>query len=137
MKEVKEDRFKKTENMGFNPVPVPNNPSQKSDSSKGDSPSRTNVRSFEKHNVSFAPDSNYTITIPKERRKSRQSFDIFDDQYDALKKLQVCEANKKGERTGPKLGAMVQEALDAFIREKAKKLGNVDVVNEKYHEREF
>lgn len=72
----------------------------------------------------------YVITIPPARRKTRQSFDIFEDQYDALKKLQLAEADQAEHQHSRKMGDMVQEALDAFIREKAKKLGTMSIRQE-------
>jgi hypothetical protein len=65
--------------------------------------------------------------VPLSRRKTRQSFDIFEDQYDALKKIQLAEADQTGHPHGRKLGEMVQEALDAFIKERAKKLGTIAI----------
>lgn len=72
----------------------------------------------------------YVITIPTTRRKTRQSFDIFEDQYDALRKLQIAEAEQAERPHGRKLGDMVQEALDAFIKERAKKLGTISIRRE-------
>jgi hypothetical protein len=68
----------------------------------------------------------FSIEIPHSRRKTRQSFDIFEDQYDALKKIQIAEHKQSGEKA-QKLGEMVQEALDIYIREKAKRLSNITV----------
>jgi hypothetical protein len=75
----------------------------------------------------------YVVTIPTARRKTRQSFDIFEDQYDALKKLQMAEADQAEDKHGRKMGDMVQEALDGFIKEKARKLGTISIRQE--HER--
>lgn len=67
------------------------------------------------------------MVIPATRRKTRQSFDIFEDQYDALKKLQLAEADQSAHSHGRKMGDMVQEALDAFIQAKAKTLGTISI----------
>ena len=67
------------------------------------------------------------VTIPPARRKTRQSFDIFADQYDALKKIQLAEADRAEHQHSRKMGDMVQEALDAFIVEKARNLGTISI----------
>jgi hypothetical protein len=117
MKEVKEERFtKKGEDMSFNPVPIPTN-------------DRPNERTSVASQKPVDAPSPYTIRIPKVRRKTRQSFDIFEDQYEALKKLQVAEMELEG-RGGKKLGTMVQEALDSFIHARAKKCGGIMIVGD-------
>jgi hypothetical protein len=113
MKEVKEGRFtKKGEEMSFKPVPV-----------------STNERPTVLAEKPVKVPSPYTIRVPKVRRKTRQSFDIFEDQYEALKKLQVAEMESEG-RGGKKLGTMVQEALDNFIHSRAKKFGGIAIVSD-------
>lgn len=127
MKEVHEERFKKKEDVGFNPLPIPKTPTPTSGGVVGGERSneRTNViRVREEATIA------YIITIPTTRRKTRQSFDIFEDQYDALRKLQIAEAEQAGRPHGRKLGDMVQEALDAFIKERAKKLGTISIRRE-------
>jgi hypothetical protein len=49
----------------------------------------------------------------QERKKIRHAFDVFEDQLRALHTLQL-EAVRVGSRK-PKLGQMVQQALDAFL----------------------
>lgn len=121
MKEIKEERFTKKEDIGFHPAPLTQTPPPAAPDT------RTNVRSF----VHISePVVGYSVIVPQERRKTRQSFDIFEDQYEALKKIQIAELEKTGERSGQTLGGMMQEALDAFIRERARKLGNVSIVRE-------
>jgi hypothetical protein len=48
------------------------------------------------------------------RHKIRHTFDIFEDQLHALQRMQL-EAVQAG-KTKPKLGDMVQQALDAFLK---------------------
>ena len=121
MKEVREDRFTKREDVGFNPTPIPE---QRPAKRGGEvSHERTNERTTAAAEVATA----YVVTIPLSRRKTRQSFDIFEDQYDALKKIQLAEADHAGHPHGRKLGEMVQEALDAFIKERAGKLGTIAI----------
>jgi hypothetical protein len=134
MKEVREERFTKKEDVGFNPTPIPKAPALQG--REGESGERSNERT----NAVRVPearstDTAYIVAIPSTRRKTRQSFDIFEDQYDALKKLQLAEADQAEDKHGRnrKLGDMVQEALDAFIKEKARKLGTISIRRE--HER--
>ena len=48
-----------------------------------------------------------------ERTRTRHSFDIWQDQLLALTEIQVQRFNRTGRK--PKLGELVQEALDAYI----------------------
>ena len=54
--------------------------------------------------------------VKRQRRKIRHSFDIYQDQLVSLQVLQL-EAFKQG-RKKPRLGDMVQKALDLYIRKK-------------------
>jgi hypothetical protein len=137
MREIKEERFKKKEDIEFHPVAIPE-PLEPQAAARPVIPQRTDESSFERTNertetkpaIGLSPATTYLVTIPKERRKTRQSFDIFEDQYDALKKLQLAEAELLQSKTGRKLGDLVQESLDRFIQEKAERLGNITVVRE-------
>jgi hypothetical protein len=123
MKPIDEARFqkKKPDEIAFSPAPVPTQPDTERTSERSNE--RTDVQQHEKRApASYA----FSIEIPHSRRKTRQSFDIFEDQYDALKKLQIAEHEHSGEKA-QKLGEMVQDALDIYIREKAKKLSNITV----------
>ena len=67
----------------------------------------------------------HRITVPVTRQKVRWAFDIFHDQKTALDTLQfaaVEHGNKK-----PTVASMVQEALDAYIKQQVKRLDNVEV----------
>ena len=123
MKEIREERFMKREDVGFNPVPIPEAPPER----VPEEPVRTNERTNAVRVPVLEGAPTYVVSIPAARRKTRQSFDIFEDQYDALKKLQLAEADQAGSTHGRKMGDMVQEALDAFIREKARKLGTISL----------
>ena len=129
MKEVREGRFIKKEDVGFNPTPLINAPPMTS-SGEVKLPVRSNERTEVTNERTFVASSTaYVVTIPLARRKTRQSFDIFEDQYEALKKLQLAEADQ-AEHQHRKMGEMVQEALDAFIKERARKLGTVSIRKE-------
>jgi hypothetical protein len=124
MKEVREERFTKKEDVGFNPPPIPKTPAPRSGSGVGESGERSNERTNvtrvrEERSTATA----YVVTLPLTRRKTRQSFDIFEDQYDALKKIKLAEEDQERHQHSRKMGDMVQEALDAFITEKAQRLG--------------
>ena len=69
--------------------------------------------------------SGYTINVPSARETIRASFDIFADQKVALNKLQVAAVDA-GEKK-PKLGDMLQQAIDVYVRKRARELGNVTV----------
>lgn len=93
--------------------------SERSDEgSEGRSPERSNGRTDE-----HAEDTAYVITVPGERRKARQSFGIYEDQKRALDTLQMAVRDVEGEK--PDLGAMVREALAAYIERRTKELPNV------------
>ena len=125
MKEVREERFTKREDVGFNPPPIPETPAPPSDGEGGERANeRTNATPVREERSTATA---YVITIPPKRRKTRQSFDIFQDQYDALKKLQLAEADQAEDKHSRKMGEIMQEALDAFIKEKAKKLGTISI----------
>lgn len=128
MKEVREERFTKREDVGFNPAPTPEPPQATPPQSGGTAnpAERTNERTVAVRHEEVRAAA-YIVTLPLTRRKTRQSFDIFEDQHDALKKIQLAEADQGGHPHGRKLGEMVQEALDAFIKDKARKLGTLSV----------
>jgi hypothetical protein len=132
MREIKEERFKKIEDVGFNPKPLPEPPQKKEGVPAA--PAVADQRTFERtepqSKTEALASTAYFIQIPKIRRKTRQSFDIFEDQYDALKKIQLAEAEMLHSKTPQKLGDMTQEALTHFIEEKARKLKNIKIVKE-------
>ena len=124
MKPIDEARFqKKPDAIAFSPAPMPTQPLPDNERTSERTNERTDVQQHEKRT---AASSAFFIEIPHKRKKTRQSFDIFEDQYDALKKLQIAEHEYSGKKT-QKLGEMVQEALDIYIHEKAKKLSNITV----------
>ena len=125
MKPIDEARFqkKKPDEIAFSPAPVPTQPLPDIERTSERSNGRTDVQQHKKQaRASYA----FSIEVPHSRRKTRQSFDIFEDQYDALKKLQIAEHEHSGKKA-QKLGEMVEDALDIYIREKTKKLSNITV----------
>lgn len=133
MKEIDETRFqkKRRDDINFTAPPIAESPPEQAgkpaptkDFSQNRPPYvRPSVR---KEQEGSATDT-YVIIIPEERRKIRHAFDICEDQLDALKKIQMAERVERGAKASQKLGEMAQEALDAFIREKVKKLSNVSI----------
>lgn len=144
MKKVNTQRFQKPEKISFNPPPMPENPPVKVEKPavNTDKPPivRTNEHSNERTNVrppqtpTKENNSNsYLIEIPATRIKTRHSYDIFIDQKNALNKIQLAMADTgKGK---PSLGDMIQEAIDSYIKEKAKKAGNIKIIREPSGER--
>ena len=94
MKEVREERFTKREDVGFNPAPTPEPPQATPPQSGGTAnpAERTNERTVAVRHEEVRAAA-YIVTLPLTRRKTRQSFDIFEDQHDALKKIQLAEQN--------------------------------------------
>ncbi len=71
---------------------------------------RTNEQLQEKENERTAE----IATAQSERRTIRHSFDIYADQLQALGRIQLAHWTESGKK--PKMGALVQEALDAYIQ---------------------
>ena len=144
MKNVNPQRFQKPEDISFKPMPLPNNPPAKVEKPaiNADKPpiARTNehpnVRTNERMPQTLNKENNstsYLIEIPATRIKTRHSYDIFIDQKNALNKIQMAMADTgKGK---PSLGDMIQEAIDSYIKEKAKKAGNIKIIRESSDER--
>jgi len=83
----------------------------------------TNVRSNERTNET-----------EKERKVIRHTFDIYADQLASLHFLQLSAVRSKMKK--PKLGIMVQEALDMYLDSKlAKRERTIEPTNERDNER--
>ena len=73
----------------------------------------------ESHGVPYGIPEGVPPTVPlipkKPRRliRQRQPFDIYEDQYQALKKIATAE---KGFENGRSMGQMVREAIDAYLK---------------------
>ena len=94
MKPIDEARFqKKPDAIAFSPAPVPTQPLPDVERTSERSNERTDVQQYEKR-----ASSAFSIKIPHGRRKTRQSFDIFEDQYDALKKYRLRSMNTLARR---------------------------------------
>jgi hypothetical protein len=131
MKHIDEARFqkKKPESIAFQGKTVPESAPPPHAPASPDA-IRPNGRTDER--TPTAPDDlpAYVVRIPAERRKTRHPFDIFEDQLEGLRKIQLAEREGSGPRKGKTLGEMAQEALDRFIAEKAKRLPNVALRHE-------
>ncbi len=137
MKEVRIARFfrKKPEDISFTGSPVPSEPPQESNlsPSKHQEVGRSNVqtteRSDERSNVFQDQPALYIVNVPEERKKIRQSFDIFEDQKEALDKIQLAFMDILKRK--PLLGELIQEALDAYFKHKAKSLSTFRFIKTK------
>ena len=145
MKDVKPDRFQKLkpEEIAFKGAPISEKPLISSENQgKERTDVRTNERTKQPTNVRPKPARRpgpqvgdvYTIEIPIERKKTRHSFDIFEDQKTALSKIQVA-AVEAGNKKKPVLGEMIQEAIDDYIAHKGRQSPNIKVVREEQNER--
>jgi hypothetical protein len=139
MKKVNAQRFQKPEDISFKPMPMPENPPAKAATAiKADKPKiiRPNDRSDGRTDETTERPANsntYLLEIPPVRVKIRHSFDIFADQKASLDKIQFAIADTgKGK---PALGDMIQEAIDLYIKEKAKKSGNIKLISKPPSER--
>jgi hypothetical protein len=131
MKHVDETRFqkKKPESIAFQGKTLPES-APLPEAPMAPDTSRPNGRTDER-TATVADDlPAYVVRIPAERRKTRHPFDIFEDQLEGLRKIQLAERESSGPRKGKTLGEMAQEALDCFIAEKAERLPNVDLRRE-------
>lgn len=146
MKDVKPNRFQKLkpEEISFKGAPMPeNSPISSQNQGEERTDVRTNERTKQPTNVrpkgGKAPrqplsGDSYTIEIPIERKKTRHSFDIFEDQKTALNKIQMAAVDA-GDKKKPVLGEMIQEAIDDYIAHKARQSPNLKVVREEQNER--
>jgi hypothetical protein len=132
MKEINENRFQKKtpEPIAFQGADIPDIPPPPAPH-EPELTGRPDVRTDERE-PSPRPESvpSYVVRVPAERRKTRHPFDIFEDQYDALCKIQLAEREEARQKRGKKLGDMVQEALDRYIAEKIKKLPSMKLIRE-------
>lgn len=104
---------------------------------------RTNERTVKKdssfvakpeNNNAIISETSYTVVIPADRVKTRHSYDVFEDQKEALEKIQMA-LKYSGQKKKPVLGEMVQEAIDLYIQQQAKKLNNLKIIKERSSER--
>jgi hypothetical protein len=70
------------------------------------------------------------IAIPQKRVRIRHAFDIFEDQLEALKKIQSAHRDNHDTTGTPSLSDMTREAFDAFIRDRVKGLKNIDILHD-------
>lgn len=136
MKNVEPKRFqaKKPEEISFAGAPLLDNPGKKEGSVRpsvrtSERPDEHKPEEARKPEVKSEGPNIYTIEVPQQRRKIRHPFDIFEDQLEALKKIQVAEHDEAGSKERP-LGDMAREALDDFIKGKAKKQANIEILYE-------
>ncbi len=136
MKKVETERFqtKKPEEISFRGAPLPENPPRKVEVVRTSvrtsvRPSEIKVENTDPQGEISEETNKYSIEVPAQRRKIRHPFDIYEDQLDALKKIQIAERESSGgkERT---LGDMAREALDYFIEGEAERSENIKISRE-------
>lgn len=123
MKQVDPSRFKKDEEIEFQGEPITN---QKPSVVKQASPP---LKTAERTDVRTQPII-YRVSVPQKRIRIRHAFDIFEDELDALKKIQSAHRDTHGNAGTPSLSDMAREAFDALIRERVKGMKNIDIVHE-------
>jgi hypothetical protein len=132
MKEINENRFQKksAEPIAFQGAQLPDSPPP-SATHEPEIVERPSVRPDEP-DPSPMPASvpSYVVRVPAERRKTRHPFDIFEDQLDALQKIQLAEREETRQKRRKALGEMAQEALDRYIAEKIRKLASIKLIRE-------
>jgi len=82
---------------------------------------RKNERTVEQTNEQTNEEQDDALAlVPSqgERRTVRHSFDIYADQLQALGHIQLARWSANGKK--PKMGTLVQEALDAYIQAQAR-----------------
>jgi hypothetical protein len=125
MKQVNPRRFgHKEEEIDFTAEPITNKrqPGDSVTKTAGEPPKRlqeTSVRQIVYH-----------IAIPQKRVRIRHAFDIFEDQLEALKKIQSAHRDNHGNTGTPSLSDMTREAFDAYIRERTKGMKNIDILHD-------
>jgi hypothetical protein len=132
MKDINENRFQKKtpESIAFQGATLPDTPPPLP-LHEPEHLERTNGRTDASHPPSpHAEAPSYIIRIPPERRKTRHPFDIYEDQLDALRKIQLAEREEARQKSGKTLGEMAQEALDRFIADKTKRLPSMRLIRE-------
>jgi hypothetical protein len=132
MKEIDENRFQKKtpESIAFQGAKLPETPPPPP-IHEPERAERTNGRT-DAHHPFPTPESvaSYVVRVPTERRKTRHPFDIYEDQLDALCKMQLAEREEAGQKSSKTLGEMAQEALDRYIADKTKKLPSMKLIRE-------
>lgn len=132
MKEINENRFQKKapEPIAFQGVQLPDIPPPPP-THEPDIVERPFVRPDESEpSARLESVPSYVVRVPAERRKIRHPFDIFEDQLDALQKIQLAEREETRRKRRKALGEMAQEALDRYIAEKVKKLASIKLMRE-------
>ena len=123
MKKVDPSRFKKPEEIAFEAEPIVNRHGVPTirQSTPPQAVERTPVRT---------QPTMHRISIPQKRVRIRHAFEIYEDQLDALKKIQTAHRDIHGNAGTPSLSDMVREAFDADIKERVKGMKNVDISHE-------
>jgi hypothetical protein len=68
------------------------------------------------------------VVIPKNRRKIRHPFDIYEDQLEVLKRLQLAAQDEAGSKAVPTLGDMARQALDQYLPKEVQRSGKINLI---------
>jgi hypothetical protein len=125
MKQVNPRRFgRKDEDIDFDAEPITHK------KQTGDGVPKIASEAPKRPQEAFVRHTVHHITIPKKRVRIRHAFDIFEDQLEALKKIQSAHRDTHGATGTPSLSDMTREAFDAFIRERTKGMKNIAISKE-------
>jgi hypothetical protein len=125
MKQVNPRRFgHKEEEIDFDAEPITHK------RQTGDSVQKTAAEPPKRPQEDVVRQMVHHIAIPQKRVRIRHAFDIFEDQLEALKKIQSAHRDTHGHTGIPSLSDMTREAFDAFIRERIKGMKNIDILHD-------
>jgi hypothetical protein len=125
MKQVNPRRFgRKDEDIDFDAEPITHK------KQTGESVPKTAAEPPKRSQEDVVRHTVHHITIPQKRVRIRHAFDIFEDQLEALKKIQSAHRDTHGTTGTPSLSDMTREAFDAFIRDRTKGMKNIDILHD-------
>jgi hypothetical protein len=125
MKKVNPDRFgHKVEEIDFDAEPITNK------RPLGESAPKTPAGATKRPQDDAGRHMVHHISIPQKRVRIRHAFDIYEDQLEALKKIQSAHRDNHGNSGTPSLSDMTREAFDAFIKERIKGMKNIDILHD-------
>lgn len=123
MKDIIPSRFlrnKRPEELDFKGQDIPDSPTAEApEQPEGVRPSGRSDNSV--------GSTRYNVVIPKARRKIRHPFDIYEDQLEVLKRLQLAAQDEVGSKAMPTLGDMAQQALDQYLRKEVQRSDKINL----------
>lgn len=129
MKQVNPSRFKKEEEIDFQAEPIVSVADQSQKPPLVKQQASPPPKATERTPVRTQPIV-YRVLVPQKRVRIRHAFDIYEDELDALKKIQSAHRDTHGNAGTPSLSDMAREAFDALIKERVKGMKNIDIAHE-------